>query len=66
MIELYKTNRTFRTFVQSFVASVIANAAAAVTMINSENWWKILLNTLIIPAMASAFAEITSESYEGE
>lgn len=66
MIELYKTNRTFRTFIQSLFASLIANAAAAVTMMTAENWWKILLSTLLIPAIATAFAEITKENYEGE
>lgn len=65
IIKFYKTNRVFRTFVQAFVGYIVGNLTAALTIMNSHNWWKILLTTLLIPAATTAYAQITKGSYEG-
>ena len=65
LIKLFKTNRTFRTFIEALIGYIIGNAAAAVTYMNSENWWKALLINLIIPAVATAYSEIFKNSYQG-
>ena len=63
--ELYRTNRVFRTAVQAFVGYITGNLTAAITIMNSQNWWKVLLINLVIPAGTTAFAQITKYSYTG-
>lgn len=65
MIKLYKENRVFRTFIQSFVAYILTNATLAINAMNAQNWWKILLTTLLIPAVATGVSAITKDNYEG-
>ena len=64
MIKLYKENRVFRTFIQSFVAYILTNATLAINSMNGHNWWKILLTTLLIPAVATGVSAITKDSYK--
>ena len=64
-MKLYRENRVFRTFIQSFAAYILTNATLAVNTMNEKNWWKVLLTTLLIPAVSTAVAAATKGNYKG-
>ena len=63
--DLFKNNRVFRTFVQSFIGYIVANLAFALEQVitgSGEAWYKVLLTTLLIPALATALSAIMNRT----
>lgn len=56
----YSNSRVFRTFIQSFAGYIVTNLAYVVqsAYTGGENVGKVLLYTLLIPAVSTALARI--------
>lgn len=61
---LYTNSRPFRTFLQTFVGYVVANTTYALQQVvtGGEQWHKVLVSTLLIPAIATALSAIMNKN----
>jgi len=62
------TKRALRTFIQTFVGYIAANLAIAIAGVDitSKNGAKIIIGTLLVPAVATAVAKVMNLSEDEE